>query len=101
MDRVLLSFFGPREIEIATQPVGNGKIRLLDAPQHFLIELLLKRFRRLQNRVGVGIFSLQIADDFGVFFVAQPGVMVDATVAVQNVLHRLAPGDRRLGNCRF
>ena len=42
MERVLLSLCGPREIEIATQAIRNGKIGLQDAPQHLLVKLLLK-----------------------------------------------------------
>ncbi len=99
MERVLLSFLGPREIVIAAEPIGNGKIRLQDAPQHFLIKLLLEWFRGLQNGIGIRVFGLQIGDDFGVLFAAKPGVMIDPAVAMQNVLHGFAPGNRGLGNC--
>ena len=98
VERILLPLFRAREIEIASQPVGNGKIRLLDAHQHFLIELLLQRFRGLQNSVGIRVFGLQIVDDFRIFFVAQPGVMIYAAIAMQNVLHRFTAGSRWLGN---
>ena len=37
MERILLSFFGAREVEIPAEFIGSGKIRLQDAPQHFLI----------------------------------------------------------------
>ncbi len=37
MERILPSFFGPREVEIPTEFMGNGKIRLQDAPEHLLI----------------------------------------------------------------
>jgi len=30
---------------------------------------------------------------------AQPGVMIDASIAMQNVLHGFTPGDRRFENC--
>ncbi len=53
-----------------------------DAPQHFLIKLLLEWFRGLQNGIGIGILGLQISDDLWVFLVTEPGVMVDAAVAV-------------------
>src|SRR5712692_6307476 len=99
MDRVLLSLCGPREIEVAAEPVGNGKIRLLDAPEHFLIELFLEWLGGLQNGMGIGIFGLQIGDDVGVFFAAEPSVMVNPAVTVQKVFYGLAPGDRRLDNC--
>jgi len=57
MERVLPSFFGPREIEIAAEFIGNGKIRLQDATQHFLIELLLECFRGLQNDIGISVLG--------------------------------------------
>ncbi len=99
MERVLLSLFGTREIVIATEPIGNGKIRLQDAPQHFLIDPLPERFRRLQNGIGIRVLGLQVGNDLRIFFVAEPGIVVDTAVAVQNVLHGFAPGNRRLGNC--
>src|SRR5258707_4288129 len=97
MNRVLFSFLRPREIEISAETVGNGKIRLLDASQHFLIELLLKRFRGLQNSVGVGVFGFQVGNDFRVFFVAQPSVMVDTAVTRPSMFLRLAAGAPPLG----
>src|SRR6266851_1619523 len=99
MERVLLSFLGTREIVIATEPIGNGKIRLQDAPQHFLIELFLKCLCGLQNGVGIGVFRLQISHDLRIFFVAEPCIVVDTAVAMQNVLYRFAPGNRGLENC--
>ena len=68
-------------------------------PQHLLIKDLLECLGRLQDGIGIGVFSLQIGDDFGVFLVAKPGVMVDAAVAMQNMLHGFAPGDGWLWNC--
>jgi hypothetical protein len=96
---VLLAFERFGEIKIAAAPIGNGKIRLLDAPQHLLIELLLECFGRPQNGIGIGVFGFQVGNDFRVLFVAEPGVMVDAAVAMQNVLDRLASGDRGPENC--
>src|SRR6267143_2106824 len=83
MERVLLSLLGPLEIAIATELVGNGKIRLQDAPEHLLIKLLLEWFRGLQNGIGIRVFGLQIVDDLGVLFAAKPGVMIDPAVAMQ------------------
>jgi len=59
MECVLLSFFGPREIEVATELIGNGKIRLQDAPEHLLIKLLLERFRGLQNGLVYAFSALR------------------------------------------
>src|SRR6266566_613814 len=102
MERVLLSFERFGEIEITPQPIGNGEIRLQKASQHFLIELLLEGFRGLQNGVGIRVLGLQIDDDFRIFFLPQPGVMVHTAVAMHHMLYRFPAGNRRLGNrgCR-
>ncbi len=91
MNRVLLACLGAREIEIAAKPVGNGQIRLKNAAEHLLVQRFLERFGGLQNRFGIGVFCIEISDDFWVFFLAQPGVMVHAAVAMENV----STGSRR------
>jgi hypothetical protein len=40
-----------------------------------------------------------VGNDLRIFFVAEPGIVVDTAVAVQNVLYRFAPGNRGLENC--
>src|SRR5260370_34980026 len=77
MDRILLSFFRPREIKIPATAVRNGKIHLLDAPQHLLIELLLESLGGLQNRVRVCNLAFKGGDDFRLFLVAEPSVMCE------------------------
>src|SRR5216683_3143045 len=47
-----------------------------------LIEVQQQRFGGLQYRVRISIFCFQVGDNFGVFFMAEPRVMVDAAVAV-------------------
>src|SRR4029077_19358435 len=47
----------------------------------------------------MGVFGLQVGNDLGVFLAAEPGIVVDAAVAVQNVLDGFTPGDRRIANC--
>ena len=99
IQRVLQAFKCLCEILVTAKRVGDGKICLLDAAQHFLIKLFLECLGRLENGIGVRVFGLQIGDDFGGFLAAKPGVMIDAAVAMQNVLHGFAPGDRGLENC--
>src|SRR6266702_890173 len=74
---VLLAFLGSGEVEIAAEQIGDREIRLQDAAKHFL-----KSFGGLQYRVRISIFCFQVGDNFGVFFMAEPRVMVDAAVAV-------------------
>ena len=96
MDRVLFAFFGAGEIEIAAEAVGNRKIGLQDFRQHFLVELFLEGFGAVENGVGVGILGVEVGDDFGICFLAQPGVVVDAAVVVDDVFDGMAAGDRWL-----
>jgi len=48
----------------------------------FLVKLFLERLGGLEDGVGVGIFRVQVSDNFGVFLFAKPGVVVDAAIAV-------------------
>jgi len=96
MDGVLLAFFGAREIEIAAETVGDGEIGLQDAAEHFLVKLFLKRFGGAENGVGVGVFGVEVGEDFGILFFAKPGVGIDAAVAVEDVLDGMEAGERGL-----
>src|SRR4029077_3183174 len=93
MQGILLAFLGAREIKVAAQSVGNRKVGLQDAAEHFLVEFFLKRFGIPKRGVGVGVFRVEVGDDFGIVFIAEPGVVVDAAVAVDDVLDRVAPRD--------
>ena len=71
---------------------------LLDTAKHFVIKPFLKLLRGAQDRVRVSVFGFQVGDDIGIFFLAKPGVVIDAAVAVQNMLYGFAPRYRRLGD---
>ena len=98
MERILLALVRAGEIEIAAQAVGNREVGLLNPAKHFLIELFLKLLGRPQDRVRVSVFGFQVGDDIGIFFLAEPSVVVDAAIAMQSVLHGFAPRYRRLGD---
>src|SRR5215467_4265285 len=87
---VLLAFLGACEIKIAPQAVRHGKVGLLNAPKHLLVKLLLKCLRGFQDGFSVGVLSLKISDNFGILFLAKPGVVVDSAVAMKDMLHGLA-----------
>src|SRR6266568_1767057 len=91
---ILLSFLRASEIKMATQPVGNREIGLLDSPKHFLVKLVLKILGRLQSSVGVGVLGLEVCEHLRRFFAAKPIVVVDAAVAMKYVLFRFTPGHR-------
>ena len=97
MERVLLAFDGFDGVEIAAKAIGNGEIGLLDAGEHLVVERLLKGLGGLEDGVGIGVFGLEVLEDRGIFFFAEPGVIVDAKIAVKEVLDGFASGDRRLG----
>jgi hypothetical protein len=97
MEGVLLAFDGLGGIEIAAEAVRYGEVGLLDAGEHFMVEGFLKCLGGLEDGVGIGVFRLEMADDFGIFFFAEPGVVINAEVSVNLVLDRTAGRDRRLG----
>jgi len=96
MERVLLAFDGFGGVEITTEAIGNGEIGLLDPGEHLVVERLLKGFGGFEDGVGVGVFGPEVPDDRGVFLFAEPGVIVDAKIAVEQVLDGFAGGDRGL-----
>ena len=93
MERVLLAFDGFGRVEIAAEAIGNGEIGLLDAGEHLAVERLLKGFSGLENRVDVGVFGFEVPDDLRVFLFAEPGVVVDAGVVVEEMLDGFASRD--------
>jgi hypothetical protein len=50
----------------------------------------------LEEGIGVGVLGVEIGENFGGFFVAEPGVVVDAAVTVEDGFDGFATGDRRL-----
>jgi len=56
----------------------------------------LEGFGEFEVGVGVSVFGFQVGEDAGIFFVAEPGVVVDAAVVVDDVLDWLAEGERGL-----
>ena len=100
MERVLLAFDGFGGVEIAAEAIGNGEIGLLDTGEHLVVERLLKGFGGFEDGVGVGVFGEEVLDDSGIFLFAKPGVIVDAKIAVEEVLDGYASGDRGRGRGR-
>ena len=97
MPGILLAFFCAREIEVAAKRVGDGKIGLKNAAEHLLVEPLLKLGAGLEHGVGVGVFRLEVGDDFGTFLLAEPGVVIDAAIPVKDLLDRFTASPGRSG----
>ena len=96
VDGVLLAFNGAGVVFKAAKGVGDAEIGLEDAAEHFQVEAGLEGFGGFQIGVGVGVFGFEIGADAGILFVAEPGVVVDAAVGVDNVFDGFAEGERGL-----
>jgi hypothetical protein len=51
--------------------------------QHLGVELFLQACQGSHHCFGILVFGFQIGGDFGIFLIAQPGVIVDERVAVE------------------
>ena len=99
IDGVLLAFDGACVVFVAAEGVGNAEISLQDAAEHFLVELFLEGFRGFQVGSSIIVFGLEVGGDAGILFVAEPCVVVDATVVVDDMLDGFALCERRLEPC--
>jgi hypothetical protein len=93
VDGVLLAFFRAGVIRVAPEKVRDAEIGLLNAAEHFPVEGFLEGLGGIQEGVGEGVFLLEVGEDARVVFVAEPGVMVHAAVAMGDVLDGFAEGD--------
>jgi hypothetical protein len=82
--RVLLSLLGPGIIKISILREGHRQVRLLEVPNHFLVQRLLQPLGGSHHGVSVGVLSVEIGFHLGIGLLAQPEVIVDATVAVKS-----------------
>ncbi len=91
VDPVLLPLLRPVVVQERAVAVGDGQVRLLHVGEHLVVERLLERLGRLEDRVGVRVLGLEIGRDLRVRLLAQPEVRVGPRVAVQEVdlLHLL------------
>ena len=99
IDGVLLTFDGTRVVFVAAEGVGDAEIGLENAAKHFLVELFLEGFGGMEIGGGVVVFGLEIGGDARILFVAEPGVVVDAAIVVDDVLDGLSLGERRVEAC--
>jgi len=96
VDGVLLALDGAGVVFEAAKSVRDAEIGLLNAAEHFMVEAGLEGFGRFEVGVSVRVFVFEIGEDPGIFFVAEPGVVVDAAVGVDDVLDGFAEGERGL-----
>ena len=76
VDSVLQPLFSARIVPPHPVAVGNRYVGLLNVAQHLLVELFAQPGQRGHHCLGVGILGLKIRRHIGIFFVAQPGVIV-------------------------
>src|ERR1700757_1237136 len=96
VDGVLQALGGAGVVFKAAKGVGDAEIGLKDAAEHFLVEMGLERFGGFQIGVGVGVLGFEVGEDAGIFFVAEPGIVVDAAVGVEDMLDGFTEGERGL-----
>ena len=91
-DRVLLPLFGARQVPPVAVAEGNRHVGLLDVAEHLFVKLIAQARQRSHFGLGVGVFSLEVGGDFGIFLVAEPGVVVDEDGPVKLNFSVLAVG---------
>jgi len=96
VDGVLQAFGGAGVVFKAAKGIGDAEIGLKDAAEHFLVEMSLEGFGGFQIGISVGVFGFEIGENAGIFFVAEPGIVVDAAVGVEDMLDGFAEGERGL-----
>jgi hypothetical protein len=66
---------------------------LLYAAEHFVVQRFLEGLVRLQIGISVSVFHFEVLQDARISLVAEPGVVVNAAITVDDVLDRFARGD--------
>ncbi len=92
VDGVVASLQGAAVVEPAPLAHRHREVRLLDAGHDLVEQGLLQSPRAGHDRSGVGILRLEVRDDGGVVFVAEPVPLVDPGVAVGLEGHRTSLG---------
>ncbi len=50
----------------------------------------------MKDGIGVSVLGIEVRDYLGILLFPEPGIVVDAVVAVDDVLDGMAASDRRL-----
>ena len=93
---ILFAFFSAGVIKVLADPRWYAEIGLLDSTEHLFIKVLLQALRWRHHLVGVGILGLEIFDDLGIGFLAEPEVIVVERASVDRRFVRYFLCDRRL-----
>ncbi len=95
---VLLALLGARVVEVPAVTNRDREVRLLDAGEHLGVKRVLQGEGGAHDRLGVGVLGPQVVKHLRGVLAAEPGVVVDPAVAVEQLLLWLAPGGGGSGN---
>ena len=96
VDGVLLPLLVAGVVPVVAVAIGNRRIVLHDAAADLLEQGLLQLLGMRHDAVEIGVFGLQVGDDFRIFPLPKPVVLVDAYVAVGLEFVRSSGGHRRV-----
>ena len=91
-DGVFLPFFEARVMVIIPNLDRHRVVILLNASCDFLKQLFLKRFRMFQTSIGILVLGFKISDNFRIFTLVEPVVVVDTGMTVYRHLMRMDGG---------
>jgi hypothetical protein len=90
VDRILLTSLEAEVIVIIAAPGRHRQVHFLHAALDFGQQLVRQRLDVRGHRFRAGVFRVQLRDDFRVFLLVQPAVVVGDDFAVARFLpHRL------------
>ncbi len=82
VDRILLTLTPASVVVVAVVPVGRGAVGFFDSTAYLPIKLFLKLLRRLHDGSEVLVLGFEVLDDFRIFTIPKPVVVVSAHVSV-------------------
>jgi len=98
VDRVLAAFFGAGVIPPIAVAERNCVVGLLDVAKHLVVERGAQAGEWRHYAFGIGVLCFEIGSHFGIFFIPEPGVIVDQGGAVEDCFGMLFAGDRGRGS---
>jgi hypothetical protein len=95
VDGVLDSGLSAAVVEVVVHPLRDREIGLLDPPPHLLKKQLLQVFRVLHDCPGVSVLGIQVVENLRIISIPEPEIIINPSLAVDDVHPRLNPSHRR------